>query len=74
MNTLQEILAKWLRVGKLSAPASKGCLSDRVTGVLRQQVGLDARVVQARGELPALATQGVAAEAAEKNGIKLPAT
>jgi hypothetical protein len=45
---------------------------DRVVGVLDQQVGLDAGVVdfreffrrQARGELPALAAQGVVAEAA----------
>ncbi|MNI67809.1 hypothetical protein D3C73_1234620 [compost metagenome] len=47
---------------------------DRVVGVLDPQVGLDARVVQARGELPALATHGVEAEASEATEIKFPAT
>ncbi|MNV29687.1 hypothetical protein D3C71_1209210 [compost metagenome] len=50
---------------------------DRVVGVLDQQVGLDAGVVdsreffrrQARGELPALAAHGVVAEAAGERAL-----
>ena len=50
---------------------------DRVVGMLHQQVGLDAGVVQAReffrrqarGELPALAAHGVVAEAAGERAL-----
>jgi hypothetical protein len=43
---------------------------DRVVGVLDQQVGLDAGVVQARGELPALAAKGSRTNEATKNVLR----